>query len=407
MARRFCVQSCPFIVPEIIWNLKSIIIEYLCNLNLVRRRKMGGKRTPLYGIYQKYQGKVIDYSGWELPVQFTGITSEHLAVRQAAGLFDVSHMGEITVSGNDAEGFLQYILTNDVTAMNDNDVIYSFMCYENGGVVDDLLAYKYDKTAFLLVVNASNTVKDYDWLVKHASGYDVEISDISHQTAELALQGPKAEEILQKLTDQDLNSVGFFQFRDNVDVQGIACLISRTGYTGEDGFEIYTDNELAIKLWELLMDAGQDLGLKAAGLGSRDTLRFEAALPLYGQELTEQITPLEAGLGYFVKLDKDFIGKNALVQQKKAGLKRKLVGFELLEKGIARHEYQVVNQENEDIGWVTTGYKAPSVGKSIGLALVNIDYSKRGTIVFIRVRKKLVKAKVISKKFYSKNYKKI
>ncbi len=368
---------------------------------------MGNKRTPLYDVYEEYNGKIIDYSGWDLPVQFEGIIPEHMAVRQAAGLFDVSHMGEVTVNGTEAEAFLQYLVTNDVAKMANNDVLYTFMDYEWGGVVDDLLIYKYHTERYLLVINAGNIDKDVAWIEKHAQKYQVDVANISPDVAELAIQGPVAQEILQQVTEQPLSEIGFFQFKDPVQVAGVNCIVSRTGYTGEDGFEIYMANADAIAVWRALMAVGEPLGLKPAGLGSRDTLRFEATLPLYGQELSPDITPLEAGFGYFVKLDKDdFLGKAALVEQKRVGLKRRIVGFELVGKGIARHGASVVNEDGKEIGFVTTGYKSPFLNRTIGLAMVDMKYRKLGTPIWIKVRSRVIEAKVVSKKFYSKNYKK-
>ncbi len=365
------------------------------------------KTTPLHECYSAHDGKLIEFFGWELPVQFEGIVQEHMAVRQAAGLFDVSHMGEVKVIGEDAQAFIQYLITNDIAKMSNNDVLYTLMCYEYGGVVDDLLVYKFSSTHYLLVINASNIEKDVEWIQQQASSYHVMISNLSDELSELALQGPMAEQILQELTDEKLKDIGFFQFKNHVLIQGIDCLVSRTGYTGEDGFEIFTDNCSISRLWQLLLEKGAALGLKPAGLGCRDTLRLEAALSLYGQELSKDISPLEAGLGYFVKLDKDnFIGQKALLKQKKEGLKRRIVGFELLDKGIARHGYPIFNEKDEVIGFVTTGYQSPSLNKSIGLAMIDINYTKLDTVFYIQVRKRKLKAQVISKKFYNKKYKK-
>lgn len=366
----------------------------------------GLKRTPLYELYNKYGGKTIEFAGWEMPVQFEGIIPEHEAVRNNAGLFDVSHMGEIEIKGKDAFTFVQKLLTNDISNMKAGQVLYSFMCYESGGVVDDLLVYKYSDDYYLLVVNASNVEKDFKWIVENKRDLDVTVENISSYVAELALQGPKAQDILQKLVEFDLSEIKFFYFKKDVLINGIRCMVSRTGYTGEDGFEIYTNNENACNLWETIMDAGKEEGLKPAGLGCRDTLRFEANLPLYGNELSENITPLEAGYGFFVKLDKkEFIGKEALLKQKQEGLKRKIVGFEMIEKGIPRHGYEVM-VNGKATGFVTTGYFSPTLKKNIGLAMVGIENSELGSELDILIRNKPVKAKVVSRKFYVKNYKK-
>ncbi|MBL4937565.1 glycine cleavage system aminomethyltransferase GcvT [Clostridium sp. YIM B02515] len=364
------------------------------------------KKTRLYDAHIKYGGKLIEFARWMLPVQYEGIIEEHEAVRNAAGLFDVSHMGEIKATGKDAFNFVQNLVTNDISVLEDNQVIYTFMCYENGGVVDDLLVYKFNKEDYLLVINASNVEKDFQWMLENKMNYEVELKNISEEISEVALQGPKAQEILQTLTAFNLDDIKFFYCRRDVVIDGIKCLVSRTGYTGEDGFEIYTNNEDITKIWNSILEAGKTYGVKPAGLGCRDTLRFEAALPLYGNEISKDITPLEAGLGFFVKLNKkSFIGKEALVRQKEEGLKRKLVGFEMNERGIPRHGYEVTSN-GENIGFVTTGYMSPTLKKNIGLALIDSKYTELGTEIDILIRNKSVKAKVISKKFYSKNYKK-
>lgn len=363
------------------------------------------KKTPLHKQHCNLGGKIIDFGGWALPVQYTGVAKEHLQVRSAAGLFDVSHMGEITVNGADAEKFIQNIVTNDILGAKDLQAVYSPMCYPNGGVVDDLLIYKFNSNDYLLIVNASNVEKDFEWLKQNLIG-KVELENVSDSFAQLALQGPKAESILQKLTDYPLADIKFFRFETDIKINGISCLISRSGYTGEDGFEIYVSADSVSKLWEDILLAGKEQGLLPVGLGARDTLRFEVALPLYGNEISKDISPLEAGLGYFVKLDKDtFIGKDALVKQKEGGLKRKLVGFEMIERGVPRSHYDV-QVNGKRIGFVTTGSFSPSLNKSIGLALIETEYANMETTIDIIIRNKSVKAKVIKKPFYSKKYKK-
>lgn len=364
------------------------------------------KKTPLYEKHIQLKGKMIDFGGWSLPVEYTGIIPEHEAVRTKAGIFDVSHMGEITVKGEDSEKYLQMLLTNDISLLNNNQIAYTAMCYPHGGVVDDLLVYKYSNTDYLLVVNASNTEKDYQWMKENIFG-NTEILNVSENYAQLALQGPLAETILQKLTSKNLNEIEFYYFSDNVKVGNIEALVSRTGYTGEDGFELYFAYDKAEEMWDLILEAGKDEGLIPAGLGARDTLRFEASLPLYGHELNENITPLEAGLGFFVKLNKEnFIGKEALAKQKSEGLQRKIVGFEMIDRGIPRNNYEVY-KEGEKIGYVTTGSFSPTLKKNIGLALIDSAYSKEGTEIEILIRNKNSKAKVIKKPFYSKKYKKM
>jgi aminomethyltransferase len=279
------------------------------------------------------------------------------------------------------------------------------MCYPDGGVVDDLLVYKYNSKKYLLVINASNTDKDFEWFKSNIIG-DVKVENVSPSYAQLAIQGPSAEKILQKLTDQNLSQIEFYHFADEVMIKDVKALVSRTGYTGEDGFELYIASEDGPKLWDLLISEGKEMGLLPAGLGARDTLRFEACLPLYGQEIDKDITPLEAGLGFFVKLNKDeFIGKESLAKQKSEGVKRKVVGFEMVERGIPRSHYEVM-AEGKIIGHVTTGSFSPTLKKNLGLALVDSEYAKEGTEFDIIIRNKNIKAKVIKKPFYTKKYKK-
>lgn len=364
------------------------------------------KRTSLYNAHQRCGGKVIDFAGWALPVQYQGLTAEHEAVRTNAGIFDVSHMGEVEVKGAQATAFVQNLVTNDVAAMNENQVIYGMMCYPNGGIVDDLLVYKHTNDFYLLVINASNVEKDFQWMKDNVGNYDVELKNISEDVSEIAFQGPKAEEVLQELTDTKLSEIAFFYFKTDVKIAGRSCLVSRTGYTGEDGFEIYMPHQDAEHVWDKILEAGKDKGVMPTGLGCRDTLRFEANLPLYGNELSPEITPLEAGFGMFVKLGKpNFIGKEALEKQKAEGLKRKIVGFEMEGPGIPRHGYEVLS-EGKIIGFVTTGYYSPTLKKNIGLAMVDIAHSELGSSIDIQIRKNTSKAKVVSRKFYNKNYKK-
>lgn len=364
---------------------------------------MSAKKTPLYDRHIAAGGNVVDYAGWMLPVEYEGLKPEHDAVRNAAGLFDVSHMGEITVQGPDAQKFLNYLFTNDLTKTEDHSITYGMFCNENGGVIDDLLIYRKGENDYYLVPNASNTAKDYEWMLKNAEGYDVQIKNISDSVGEVALQGPNSEVILQKLTDTDLSTIPYYTFNDQVIVAGKPTMVSRTGYTGEDGFEVYSSVEDIGEIWDAIMEAGKEHGLKPAGLGSRDTLRFEASMPLYGNEMAEDITPLEAGLKFAVKLDKesDFVGKEALSKQWADGLTRKVAGFELTGKGIPRQGYEVYKGDKK-IGEVTTGYMAPTVGKAIGNALIDIDQTELGNEIEIQVRKKRVPAVIVSRKFLKK-----
>jgi aminomethyltransferase len=354
-------------------------------------------------MHKQYEGNMIDFGGWELPVEYkrTGIIAEHRQVREMAGLFDVSHMGEVDVRGENAESFVQNLVANDISVLKDNQICYSPMCYPNGGCVDDLLVYKYARTHFFIVINAANTDKDYAWMQEHRMA-GVTLENLSSCYAELALQGPKAEEVLQTICDADLGAIKYYWFNPGVRVLGINCIVSRTGYTGEDGFELYTAPELACELWESIMKAGQGIVLPI-GLGARDTLRFEGKFPLYGHELDKDITPLEARLGHYVKLDKEsFIGKEALVKQKEDGPKHLLVEFEMVGRGIPREHYEV--QKNERlIGKVTSGGFAPTLKRSIGLALVESEFAAPGEEIDIMIHNKLVKAKIGKGLFYKRS----
>lgn len=365
------------------------------------------KRTPMYEEHVACSGNMVEFCGWELPVHYgAGIVEEHRRVRSAAGLFDVSHMGEVWISGEGAEAYLQHLVSNDVEAMHDGQVIYNIMCYPNGGAVDDLLIYRFSRMKYFLVINAANVEKDVAWMRMNLPSSGVELRNVSAETAEVALQGPAAERILQKLVPLDVASLGFFHFADQVTVDGVDVLVSRTGYTGEDGFEIYAPWESGARIWRAVMAAGKDEGLLPAGLGCRDSLRFEACLPLYGQEISPSVTPLEAGLGYFVKLDKkDFIGRSALRGMKDAGLSRKSVALEMLDKGVPRHD-QEVRFDGRFVGFVTTGGYSPSLDKSIALAMVPAELAKEGAEFSIVIRDKEKRARVMAKPFYRKNYKK-
>lgn len=360
------------------------------------------KQTPLFSVYANHGGKTIDFGGWELPVQFTSILEEHDAVRNRAGLFDVSHMGEVDVKGPDALAYVQKITTNDASKLVNNQAQYSIMCYPDGGTVDDLLVYKLADDHYLLVINASNIDKDYDWMKQNLEG-NVTIENVSDQVCQLALQGPLAEKTLQKLTETDLAQIGFFRFLPEVTVAGFSALVSRTGYTGEDGFEIYCKPEDAKELWNQILAAGKEFGVVPCGLGARDTLRFEAKLPLYGQELSKSISPLEAGVGFAVKVDKEtpFIGQEALRAQKTDGLPRKLVGVEMIDRGIPRSHYPVF-AGGEQVGEVTTGTQSPTLKKNVGLALIKKDFAVIDSEVEVEIRGKRLKAKIVKTPFYKR-----
>ncbi|EJW16220.1 glycine cleavage system aminomethyltransferase GcvT [Paenibacillus alvei] len=361
------------------------------------------KRTPIFDQYSTFPGaRCIDFGGWELPVQFIGIQREHEAVRTQAGLFDVSHMGEFIVSGPASLTFLQQMTTNDVSRLEDGKAQYTLMCYPDGGVVDDILIYRMKSDRYMLVVNASNIDKDYAWLQKHLI-HGVTLTNVSNRTALIALQGPNAQAILSTVSEVPVDSLAPFHFLTDAQVCGVSTLLSRSGYTGEDGFELYLSAEDAPGVWAELLRAGESFGLLPAGLGARDTLRFEARLPLYGQEITADISPLEAGLGRFVKLDKgDFIGRVALTKQKADGPARKLVGIEMIDKGIPRSHYPVL-ANGRVIGEVTTGTQSPTLKRNLGLALIETAFSELDTEVMVEIRGKQLKARVVPTPFYKRN----
>lgn len=359
------------------------------------------QKTCLHDRHVKLGALMSPFGGFDMPIQYKGITDEHNAVRNEVGVFDVSHMGEVRVKGPDAYKFVSHIFVNDVTGAPDGQIFYGMMCKEDGGTVDDLLVYKVHDDEYFLVINASNIDKDVKWIMDNAHGFEVVIENQSPKYGELAVQGPKAEEVLGRIMGLDLAEIAFYNFK-TYQLEGEEVIVSRTGYTGEDGFEVYASHEFTVRLWDKLMD----VGVQPCGLGCRDTLRFEVGLPLYGDELTEEISPIEASLSMFVKLDKpEFIGKEALARQKAEGVKRRIVGIELEGSAVPRHGYPV-EVNGEQIGEVTTGYKSISTGKSVAMAMVNKPYDKLGTEVEIRIRKKTFPGKVVKKRFYEKNYKK-
>lgn len=332
-----------------------------------------------------------------MPIQYAGITEEHNAVREHVGVFDVSHMGEVTVKGKDAERYVQHIFTNDIAGAPVGKIYYGMMCYDNGGTVDDLLVYKMGENDFFLVINAANIDKDWEWMNAQKDGFDIELVNRSESYGQLAVQGPESEATVENVLGLECKELTFYTVKTIGDV-----IISRTGYTGEDGFEIYASHDFIRTCWDKLIEAG----VQPCGLGCRDTLRFEVGLPLYGDELSAEISPVMAGLSIFVKLDKlEFIGREALLKQKTEGVARKLVGIELADKAIPRHGYKVV-KDGQEIGEVTTGYRTISTGKSVCLALVDSQYAKLDTPVEIQIRKKTFPGKVVKKKFYDKHYKK-
>jgi len=371
------------------------------------------QKTPLHQRHMELSAQMSPFAGFDMPIQYKGIVEEHNAVRTRCGVFDVSHMGEVVVAGADAADFVNYIFTNDVNEATPGQCLYGMMLNEHGGVVDDLLVYKVRNDCYMLVINASNIQKDEKWIQDRANDlnphkpeperFDVEIQLLSATTSELAVQGPLAEQTIGSLLGIACADLKFYTFKQ-FDFKGHKGLISRTGYTGEDGFEIYAGETVIAEIWDTLVNSGQ---CEPCGLGCRDTLRFEVGLPLYGDELGDDITPLEAGLGMFVKLSKPcMVGRDALLAQKEKGVERKIVGLELADRAIPRHGYEVLNQEDEVIGQVTTGYHAISVDKSVAMAMVNIGYAALGTPLKVRIRRKTFPCTVVAKRFYKKSYKK-
>ena len=394
-------------IEEVIDNL--IISRYIYGVSnqefkelfaeLGEKKKVELHKTCLYENHLAHGAKIVEFGGFLMPLEYSGITPEHHAVRNNAGLFDCSHMGEIAISGRDTIPFLNYLLTSNIEKAPALQMTYGLLLYKNGCVVDDLMVYKINDTSCMLVVNASNTKKDYEYICDNKGNYNVTIKNQSAKCGQLALQGPKAIEYLRELTDYDLDELKYSHF-DYFKINGDNFNVSRSGYTGSDGFEIYGEIEDIKDLFEKLAS----MGVTLCGLGCRDTLRFEAAMPLYGHEISDQITPLEAGLSFAVDFSKkDFIGMDALVKQKKQGLKRRLVGIELLERGIARGDYKLFVGE-EEVGYVTTGYMIPETNNAYALGFVNLPYNKIGTEIEVQIRNRNVKAVVRDKKFLNKEY---
>lgn len=357
------------------------------------------KKTCLYDRHVALGALMSPFGGFIMPIQYTNITDEHHAVRKDCGVFDVSHMGEVRITGPDAERYVQHIFTNDIAGAPVGQIYYGMMLYPNGGTVDDLLVYKMGENDFFLVINAANIDKDVEWMKQHTTGFDIKLDHQSDQYGQLAVQGPQAETVVEEVLGIPCSELKFYTTKVVGDL-----IVSRTGYTGEDGFEIYGSHQFTQQAWDKLIQSGR---CKPCGLGCRDTLRFEVGLPLYGDELSADISPVMAGLSMFCKLDKpEFIGKEALAEQKANGVAQKLVGIELTDKAIPRHGYPVLNAEGEQVGEVTTGYHCLSDDKSVCMALVKTDYAKLDTPLSIQIRKKVFEGKVVKKKFYDKHYKK-
>jgi aminomethyltransferase len=364
------------------------------------------KRTPLYDRHVALGARMVEFGGWQMPVQYSGIVEEHSAVRAVAGLFDISHMGEVEVSGPEALAYLQHLTTFDVAAIGPGQANYSLLCHPDGGIVDDIFIYHLPDR-YLVVVNASNREKDVAWMRAHAGGFDVTIDDTSDQVTMLALQGPAAESILARSSRIDAAGLPFHAITEGTLLDGIPARIARTGYTGEDGFELFVDNAAAVQLWDGLLGRGYDYGLKPCGLGARDSLRFEACLALYGHEIADDINPYEARLGWVVKLDKGpFLGSETLRRVKQEGPARRLAGFEVVGRGIARGGYALSSISGEPIGTVTTGMPAPTLGKNLGLGLVPTALSAEGNEFDVIVRDRPVRCRVVKTPFYKPRYKK-
>ena len=357
------------------------------------------KRTCLYDKHVSLGAMMVEFGGFDMPLLYqSGIAQEHHAVREHVGLFDVSHMGEVTVKGKDAERYVQHIFTNDIAGAPVGKIYYGMMCYENGGTIDDLLVYKMGDNDFFLVINAANIDKDWAWMQAKAEGFDIDLQNRSDYYGQIAVQGPESEDVMERVLGLPCKELNFYWCKTVGEI-----VISRTGYTGEDGFEVYGSHDFIRECWDKLIAAG----VQPCGLGCRDTLRFEVGLPLYGDELSEEISPVMAGLSMFVKFDKpEFIGREALLEQKTNGTARKLVGIELHDKAIPRHGYPVLNGEGQPIGEVTTGYHGISTDKSVCMALIDSQYAKLGTEVSVQIRKKVFPGVVVKKQFYSKSYKK-
>jgi aminomethyltransferase len=364
------------------------------------------KRTPIAERHEQAGAKMVDFSGWYMPVSYKGIIEEHHTVRNNVGVFDLGHMGQLDVTGPDAEAFLQYVATNDVSKLEPSKAQYAMLLYPNGGVVDDIIIYRRpDDNGYFIVLNAANTQKDIDWVNEQKASrpeFDVNLDHSSDRTGMIAIQGPNAEAVMQKITDEDLSLLENFA-AIYANVAGAPCMVGRTGYTGEDGFEVYSPVDKILEIWDALFEAGADFGIQPIGLGARDTLRLEAKMALYGQELSPEITPLEARLGWAVKFDKgDFIGREALLKQREEGLKRRLVGFKLVERGGAPRTHYEIQVDGKVIGEVTSGSRSPTLGETIGLGLIDAEYAGVGKPLDIIIRNKPVRAEQVRTPFYNR-----
>jgi aminomethyltransferase len=357
------------------------------------------KNTALTDVHIKAGAKMVPFAGYNMPVQYAGINAEHETVRKSVGVFDVSHMGEFILKGDKALDLIQRVTSNDASKLYDGKVQYSCLPNKDGGIVDDLLVYRINDKTYMLVVNASNIEKDWNW-ISQFNTEGVDMKDISDRTSLLAVQGPKAAEALQSLTDIDLASMEYYTFNKGKFAGIDNVVVSATGYTGAGGFELYFDNENAEAIWEAVFKAGEPFGIKPIGLGARDTLRLEMGFCLYGNDIDDTTSPLEAGLGWVTKFSKEFTNSEALQAQKAAGVTKKLVGFEMIDRGIPRHDYEIVDAGGSNIGKVTSGTQSPSLQKAIGMGYVNTEFAKEGTEIFVKIRDNSIKAKIVKPPFY-------
>lgn len=356
------------------------------------------KITAFNQIHKDLGAKMVPYAGFEMPVQYAGVNQEHLIVRNGVGVFDVSHMGQFFIKGPEALELLQYIGSNDASKVKIGQAQYTCLTNEKGGIVDDLIIYRMSQDEWMLVVNASNIDKDWEWINKH-NKFEVKIENRSDQLSLLAIQGPKAIEAMQSLTDVNLAEIPFYNFKVAEFAGAKDVIISATGYTGSGGFEIYFDNQYAEMMWEKVMEAGKDFGIEPCGLAARDTLRLEKGFCLYGNEINENISPLEAGLGWITKLNKEFIGKDVIAQQKENGIEKKLIGFKLIERGIPRQDYKILDENENEIGVVTSGTQSPVLKEGIGMGYVKTDLAEVGIQILIQVRNKTIKAEIVKTPF--------
>lgn len=356
------------------------------------------KNVALNDTHIALGAKMVPFAGFNMPVQYSGINIEHETVRKGVGVFDVSHMGEFVLKGDGTLDLIQRVCSNDASRLFDGKIQYSCLPNEDGGIVDDLLVYRIDEKTYLLVVNASNIEKDWNWISKYNTG-GVEMKNISDQTSLLAVQGPKAAQALQSLTDVDLGSMEYYTFKKGVFAGVENVLISATGYTGAGGFELYFDKEHSQHIWDAIFKAGEPYGIKPIGLAARDTLRLEMGFCLYGNDIDDTTSPIEAGLGWITKFTKDFVNSVNLAAQKQNGVKRKLIGFEMIERGIPRHDYEIVDAEGNLIGKVTSGTQSPTLQKAIGMAYVKTEFSKEGSEIYIKIRDNKILARVVKMPF--------